>query len=70
MTDARLKERHFLAGPDAGCIAQHGCLFCASAGLATVVRGQINRPQLAWALDLSKIGRIALGQIAGYPAAS
>ncbi|MDP2257132.1 MAG: nitroreductase family protein [Polaromonas sp.] len=70
MPDAQPEERHFLAGADAGCIAQNVYLFCASAGLATVVRGLINRAELAAALGLSKTERIALAQTVGYPAAA
>jgi nitroreductase len=70
MPDAQPEERHFLAGADAGCIAQNVYLFCTSAGLATVVRGLINRAELAAALGLSNTERIALAQTVGYPAAA
>lgn len=69
MPDARAEERDFLAGADAGCIAQNVYLFCAGAGLATVVRGLIDRGQLAAALGLSKTQRITLAQTVGQPAA-
>lgn len=67
MPDALPEERHFLAGADAGCIAQNVYLFCASAGLATVVRGLINRAELAAALGLSNTQRIALAQTRRLP---
>lgn len=70
MPDALPEERHFFAGADAGCIAQNVYLFCTSAGLATVVRGLINRAELAAALGLSNTERIALAQTVGYPAAA
>lgn len=70
MPDARPAERRFLAGADAGCIAQNIYLFCASVGLATVVRGLIDRSRLAAALGLAKTQRIALAQTVGFPAAS
>ena len=70
MPDARPAERRFLAGADAGCIAQNIYLFCASVGLATVVRGLIDRSRLAALLGLAKTQRIALAQTVGYPAAS
>lgn len=61
-------ERQFLVGADAGCIAQNVYLYCASAGLATVVRGLIDRKQLAAALGLRPTQRIALAQTIGLPA--
>ena len=67
MQEASPEERTFLAGADAGCIAQNVYLFCAGAGLATVVRGLIDRDRLARALGLSKAQRIALAQSVGYP---
>lgn len=69
MHDASAEERHFLAGADAGCIAQNVYLFCAATNLATVVRGLIDRGRLAAALGLSPTQRIALAQTVGSPAA-
>lgn len=67
MPDARPQERDFLAGADAGCIAQNVYLYCASAGLATVVRGLIDRRRLATALGLTPTQRVALAQTVGHP---
>ncbi len=67
MVDAQDEERKFLAGADAGCIAQNIYLYCAGAGLATVVRGLIDRRMLAQALNLTATQRIALAQTVGYP---
>jgi SagB-type dehydrogenase family enzyme len=67
MVDAQDEERRFLAGADAGCIAQNIHLYCAGAGLATVVRGLIDRRVLAQALNLTATQRIALAQTVGYP---
>lgn len=67
MVDAQDEERKFLAGADAGCIAQNIYLYCAGAGLATVVRGLIDRRALAHALNLTATQRIALAQTVGYP---
>ena len=66
MTDVRNDERGFLAGADAGCIAQNVYLHCAASGLGTVVRGLIDRRLLAQALGLSTTQRIALAQSVGY----
>ena len=61
-------ERQFLVGADAGCIAQNVYLYCASAGLATVVRGLVVRKQLAAVLGLRPTQRIELAQTIGLPA--
>ena len=69
-SEARPQERDFLAGADAGCIAQNVYLYCAAAGLACVVRGLIDRRRLAAALGLAKTQRVALAQTVGFPAAT
>jgi SagB-type dehydrogenase family enzyme len=53
---------------DAGFISQNVYLYCASEGLATVVRGSIDRPKLATALGLGVDRRIVVAQTVGYPA--
>ena len=68
MIGAAVEERHFLAGADAGCIAQSVYLFCAGTGLATVVRGLVDRRQLAHDLGLLPTQRIVLAQTIGWPA--
>ena len=70
MHDAQPEERSFLAGADAGCIAQNVYLFCAAARLGTVVRGLVDRRRLAAALGLSASERITLAQTVGHPAAA
>ena len=70
MPEAKPQERDFLAGADAGCIAQNVYLYCAAAGLACVVRGLIDRRRLAAALGLAKTQRVALAQTVGFPAAT
>jgi len=45
-------------------------LYCASAGLAGVVRGQLDRAALGAALGLGPHQRITLAQTVGYPAGS
>ncbi len=62
------QEREFYAATDTGFISQNVYLFCASAGLATVVRGWIDKPQLATALLLGPDQRVILAQTVGYPA--
>jgi SagB-type dehydrogenase family enzyme len=52
---------------DAGFISQNVYLFCASEGLATVVRGSVDRPSLAKAFKLRPDQRIILAQTVGRP---
>lgn len=67
MTGASQKEGEFYSAADAGAICQNVYLFCASVGLASVVRGLINRPALAMKLNLAPAQRIVLAQTVGYP---
>ena len=72
-------QAHLLGGPGeqraafsaacAGAIAQNVYLYCAAAGLATVVRGWLDRKALAAALGLGAEEHIVLAQTVGYPAA-
>lgn len=41
------EEKEFYSAADTGFISQNVYLYCASEGLATVVRGHIDRPALA-----------------------
>jgi nitroreductase len=56
----------FYTGADAGFIAENVYLFCASEGLATVVRASVDRAALAKALKLRSDQKIALAQSVGY----
>jgi SagB-type dehydrogenase family enzyme len=67
MSNVREDDRAFLAGADAGCIAQNVYLCCAAMGLATVVRGMVDRRSLARVLGLAPTQRITLAQTVGYP---
>lgn len=67
MHGCKADDHSFFAGADAAFIAQNVSLYCASAGLATVVRGLIDRRRLATALKLSQAERIALAQTIGLP---
>lgn len=68
MSEASAEEKAQYAGPDAGFIAENVYLFCASEGLATVVRGMVDRPRLAKLMGLSPQQKIILAQSVGYPA--
>jgi SagB-type dehydrogenase family enzyme len=68
MSEAAAEDKAFYSATDAGFIAQNVYLYCASAGLAGVVRGQIDREALGAALGLGPHQRITLAQSVGYPA--
>jgi len=61
------EEKDFFSAADTGFIAQNVYLFCASEGLATVVRANIDRPTLAKTMKLGPDQRITLSQTVGYP---
>jgi SagB-type dehydrogenase family enzyme len=61
-------ERRFYCGADAGAIAQNVYLFCAAEGLATVVRGLVDRHRLVRTLGLGARQRVLLAQTVGYAA--
>ena len=56
------------SGTDTGFIAQNVYLFCASEGLATVVRGGLDRPAMEKALKLRPDQHVVLAQTVGHPA--
>jgi nitroreductase len=53
----------------AGAMAQNACLYCASAGLATVLRAWFNRNALGRAMALRPDEQLLLAQTVGRPAA-
>jgi len=61
------EDRTLYNGADTGVIAQNVYLFCASEGLAVVVRGSINRSALAKTMKLRPDQKIILAQTVGYP---
>jgi SagB-type dehydrogenase family enzyme len=60
-------EEYSYTSADTGFIGQNVYLYCASSGLATVVRGSIDRPALAEAMKLRADQKIILAQTVGYP---
>jgi SagB-type dehydrogenase family enzyme len=66
MTRASVSDRDFYAATHAGFISQNVYLFCASEGLATVVRASVDRPALARAMRLRSDQKITLAQTVGY----
>lgn len=67
MRRASTGDREFYAAAHSGFISQNVYLFCASEGLATVVRESIDRPALARAMRLRPDQKITLAQTVGYP---
>jgi SagB-type dehydrogenase family enzyme len=61
------QQRETFAAVAAGCIAQNVSLYCASAGLATVVRGWINHRLLSDVLRLNEDELPILAQTVGVP---
>lgn len=61
-------ERRFYCGVDAGTMAQNVYLFCAAEGLATVVRGLVDRNSLVRTLGLGARQRVLLAQTVGFAA--
>ncbi|MBN2369800.1 MAG: nitroreductase family protein [Vicinamibacteria bacterium] len=59
-----------LAAMDTGFISQNVYLYCASAGLATGVRGMVDRDALGKRLGLRETQRITAAQSIGYPKAA
>lgn len=65
--DTTPEHQRLYAATDTGFVAQNVYLFCASAGLAAVVRGSIDRDALSVALNLKPKQIIILAQSVGYP---
>jgi nitroreductase len=57
----------FYAAADTGFVSENVYLYCASAGLVTVVRGWFDKPALAKAMQLRNDQKIILTQTVGYP---
>lgn len=65
--DASAEGQNLYTAVDTGFISQNVYLFCASEGLATVVRGTVDRPALAKLLKLRADQKIIVAQTVGYP---
>jgi nitroreductase len=57
----------FYSAADVGYISQNVYLWCASEGLATIVRGQIDKPKAKEVLKLKPNQQVILAQTVGYP---
>jgi nitroreductase len=60
------QDADFYAATDTGFVSENVYLYCSSAGLATVVRGWVDRPALAKAMKLRSDQKIILAQTVGY----
>ena len=67
MGDISDADKAMYSAADTGFISQNVYLFCASEGLATGVRGMIDRDELAQAMKLRPDQKIVLAQCVGYP---
>ncbi len=61
------EDKIIYAAADTGFISQNVYLYCASEGLATVVRGSIDKEKLAKVMKLRPDQKIILAQSVGYP---
>lgn len=57
----------FYAATDTSFISENVYLYCSSAGLATVVRGWLDKAEIAKAMKLRPDQRVVLAQTVGYP---
>jgi SagB-type dehydrogenase family enzyme len=64
---ASQEDKELYSAADTGFISENVYLYCASEGLATVVRGSIDRAALAKAMKLRPDQKIILAQTVGHP---
>lgn len=67
LKDMSAESLSLYGAAEAGFVSQNVYLFCASEGLATVVRGMVPREALAPALGLRPEQKIVLSQTVGFP---
>jgi SagB-type dehydrogenase family enzyme len=67
MGDRSEEDKKFYSAADVGFIGQNVYLFCASEGLAAVMRGRVDREELAKTMNLRPEQHIILAQTVGYP---
>lgn len=67
MSDRDEVDKMMWAGADTGLISQNVYLYCASEGLATVLRAYVDRPKLAEVIKLRPTQKITFSQTVGYP---
>ena len=67
MGTAPKEDKELYSAADTGFISQNVYLYCASEGLATVVRGSMDKQTLAKTMKLRPDQKIILAQSVGYP---
>jgi SagB-type dehydrogenase family enzyme len=67
MGNADENQKYFYAAANTGFISQNVYLYCTSEGLATVVRGLVDKPVLETAMKLRPEQKVILAQTVGYP---
>ena len=67
ISKADIEEKNLYSAADTGFISQNVYLYCASEGLATVVRGMIDKDALSKSMNLTDNQKIILAQTVGYP---
>jgi SagB-type dehydrogenase family enzyme len=67
MGKAGMEDKILYSAADTGFISQNVYLYCASEGLATVVRGLLDRSVLGEKIKLGPDQRVILVQSVGYP---
>lgn len=60
-------DKIFYSATDTGFISQNVYLYCASFGLATVVRGYVDKPALEKKMGLRPDQKVILSQTVGFP---
>jgi SagB-type dehydrogenase family enzyme len=70
MGSADDNQKYSTSSANTGFISENVYLYCASEGLATVVRGSVDKPTLEAAMKLRPEQKITLAQTVGYPAKS
>jgi len=65
--DTSQEDRKITAAINTGFIGENVYLYCASAGLATVVRGSVDKDVLAKAMKLKSTQWIVAAQSVGFP---
>lgn len=68
VSDTKLLDNTVMSAIGCGAISQNIYLYCASAGLATVVRGSFDAEALHQLLGLDETQKIMLTQTVGFPA--
>lgn len=67
MKGGSVDEKKVSAAADSGCMAENVYLYCASEGLGTVFRGNVDRQPLHQALGFTADQYISYAQTVGYP---